>query len=533
MATPIRQRTRWCDQCQVPLLGSSCSVCGSEGRDIGRDLVPVFKEELEYLRQLPGGEWIPKSAGDYYLWSGGPDYYCAGRRVARISFADPTHPRVDRIGPKPASLASVAAKHVPDRMKSSNVLALAELEGEAIRFLTDTADANPRRTIVVPFSGGKDSLAVSILARKAFAAQNLLHVFGDTGIEGPDTLEFIEDFTKRNWRLPVLRSAPNVEFFDMCKVLGPPSRIKRWCCSTQKAFPLSVVYNALGPVLSFCGVRRAESVSRQKHERLLVDTKIADELMACPVIEWSDNAIWQYIIASGEPFNQAYRSGFRRVGCLHCPYNSDRSEVLKAHFYAGEHRRWIAVLDDYYATRKLTDLTDREFRNRWKVRAGASTVSDDLASMDIQPCEADPDSVGIQLTHDSGIELEELLKPFGKVRTVYDDGLVAQLLVVAADGELIFEARHSRPRQHVRITIHVSKSKRLLEQRIVRQLRKLSACVRCGACQMVCPNDALTVGTDYRIQADRCTQCQKCVTKLGRGCIAAHATNVSGSRKWA
>ena len=46
---------------------------------------------------------------------------------------------------------------------------------------------------IVSFSGGKDSTVVSIV-RRAFNNQSIVHVFGDTTLELPDTLQYISDF---------------------------------------------------------------------------------------------------------------------------------------------------------------------------------------------------------------------------------------------------------------------------------------------------------------------------------------------------
>ncbi len=38
-------------------------------------------------------------------------------------------------------------------------------------------------------SGGKDSLVISCVVRKALGTDNILHMFSDTTIEYPDTLD--------------------------------------------------------------------------------------------------------------------------------------------------------------------------------------------------------------------------------------------------------------------------------------------------------------------------------------------------------
>jgi len=68
------------------------------------------------------------------------------------------------------------------------------LEHEAIHILRETAAQFPRAAIL--FSGGKDSLVLAVLARKAFAPArppfSLLHI--DTGHNFPETLAFRDRF---------------------------------------------------------------------------------------------------------------------------------------------------------------------------------------------------------------------------------------------------------------------------------------------------------------------------------------------------
>ena len=82
-------------------------------------------------------------------------------------------------------------------MKSYNLTHLQELESEAIYVLREVAAQFENPALL--FSGGKDSIIVAHMARKAFWPARipfpLVHV--DTGHNFPETIEFRDDFVKR------------------------------------------------------------------------------------------------------------------------------------------------------------------------------------------------------------------------------------------------------------------------------------------------------------------------------------------------
>lgn len=515
----------------MPLLQPLCESCGFvPGKPIAKDLTPVFAEETLFLRDSLGLEGLPPHAEDFALWASGTAYYHSGRKVASLSGISTGRLTARLLGRIDSCHRSAA--ETAEAVRLANRTHLQRLEAEAVRFIQELLRVTGR-TPVVPFSGGKDSLAVSLLARRAVPATELIHVFADTGMESPDTLEFVDRFQRINPKVPFLRVVPNMDFAQACEILGPPSRIKRWCCSTQKAFPLGALYSALStqsPVVSLCGVRRAESVARQKHERVLHSTKIADEIMISPIIDWSNAEVWSYLLAERVEVNRAYRRGYRRVGCVHCPHNSGWSEHLNSVYYPDLVREWNTFLETYYAAH-AANIQASEVSRRWKARAGGLNPGDDLAPIETLPCHSDPASFSVSSPRELPEGFLEYLKPFGAVRLVRDDGLSLEAAVLHPETNApLIDVRATRLRGLVRFSVH-SRNRRLLSQRITRQVKKALACVRCGLCQVTCPTGAIACSLRYTIDDSRCSHCLRCVTEITGGCVAAHATNVTGEAR--
>ena len=75
---------------------------------------------------------------------------------------------------------------------------------------------------------------------RALSDQQILHIYGDTTLEYPETLQYVKRFRKEHPKTPFLISRNNdKDFYDLCeKTSGPPSRVMRWgkksACPRQK-----------------------------------------------------------------------------------------------------------------------------------------------------------------------------------------------------------------------------------------------------------------------------------------------------------
>ena len=99
---------------------------------------------------------------------------------------------------------------------------LDQLEHEAVHILRETAAQCAQAAIL--FSGGKDSLVLAVLARKAFAPARspfpLLHI--DTGHNFPETLIFRDQFASdHGYRLIVRRVQDSINRGRAVEETGP------------------------------------------------------------------------------------------------------------------------------------------------------------------------------------------------------------------------------------------------------------------------------------------------------------------------
>ena len=142
---------------------------------------------------------------------------------------------------------------------------------EAVSFLRKILEKHKitRNRIFVSFSGGKDSLVSLLISLRTFGRIPIL--FNDTGLELPETVEYVEDIAKE-YNLELIKAEAGDAFFRALKVFGPPARDYRWCCKIIKLAPIREAIRKRfgeGLVLSIVGQRRYESLARALSPRIL------------------------------------------------------------------------------------------------------------------------------------------------------------------------------------------------------------------------------------------------------------------------
>jgi phosphoadenosine phosphosulfate reductase len=248
-----------------------------------------------------------------------------------------------------------------------------EVVNEAVSYIQNVSAGTDFGSMFVSFSGGKDSTVTSDLVTKALSNPQILHIFGDTTLEFPETTEYVARFKADHKKTPVISSKnKDKDFFQLCEEIGPPSRVLRWCCTVFKTGAItrkitSLLGNKKG-ILTFYGIRRSESASRNKYERETDSPKIAKQIVISPIIDWYDFDIWLYILTTKIDFNNAYRLGYARVGCWCCPNNSGWSEFLSKIHMPEQYDQFRNVLLKFANNVGKVDPEDYVDSGAWKAR---------------------------------------------------------------------------------------------------------------------------------------------------------------------
>jgi cysteine desulfurase/selenocysteine lyase len=239
------------------------------------------------------------------------------------------HLRVRKILPvSPVSRPDPTLDEVVDR----NRIHLKNLERNAIRAIRQHMHDRP--LVNVSFSGGKDSMAVLAIARKAGVERAF---FIDTGVEFPETLDFV-----RKQGVEIVPKGG--DFWTAVEKAGPPAKDHRWCCKLLKLQPLKRYLAATGPAVTIQGNRWYESWNRADLEIASENPANPLQINISPIRNWRALEVYLYLRWQHIPYNPLYDCGIERIGCYVCPsmLESEYEELRTLHpdFAA----RWDAFL---------------------------------------------------------------------------------------------------------------------------------------------------------------------------------------------
>ena len=515
----------WCRNCGVPLLQPKCGNCGEMGIKTVSELRPVFEEEKRLIKQFTG-EVLPEQTT--LLWMNHRTLWFDGQRYLRFTGNDKLQIQVRYpVGTEPHKNGLDKTAEV---IAAANSVTLRELEYDASTFINEAISQFSQCLPVVSFSGGKDSVVVSHLVRKALNTEAVTHVFGDTNNEFPDTYEFIERFMIDNRITSFFHGQANRDWFNMCDILQPPSRITAWCCSVFKSSSIAkAIQNVCttNKVLCFEGVRRCESSRRRNRPAIATHNKIASQILARPILGWKDIDIWVYTLANSLPINMAYRFGLRRVGCLYCPHHTARVDWWLEQIYPKEMRKWKNYIVEY-AKNKLRKLNPEDYwtSGAWKARVGNNGTRP-RGQLETRLCDDDVSTNFLLQRNFEMKKIEDILKPLGQVEQIDMSG--GSCFKVSRKGVPLFLLWGVDGLPRAKLTILDQDKKRAIMVGVRRQLRRFQACVYCGVCEAVCQYGAISVDQNtqqYIINEKLCTRCMECVDgkRIKGGCVAINTS---------
>jgi phosphoadenosine phosphosulfate reductase len=424
-------------------------------------------------------------------------------------------PQPPAINPTPASW---------DNAVKANSNDIDVIESEAISFIKRTIKRH-QLPVVVGFSGGKDSLVTYLLAKKALKESPPLF-FMDTGLELPETLEYLNDFAARH-KASIITKEAGEQFWDSIEAFGPPARDFRWCCKVLKLGPAAIAISEEigGDTLSFMGQRKLESFQRSQEPRVSSNPWVPGQTSANPIQKWNALEVWLYIFREKEPFNPMYNEGYHRMGCYLCPA-SPLAEIESLRDTHPElYTRWKGKISEWAEKLGYSKEWAELGFWRWKslppgqlklieelgleiesVRPGPSDRLELEVVKGVSPCVDSGFSLEGQFSE--GVDLDRISKLtpiFGKTKMSEELGALRaasgdSTIALFSSGSLIIRGKDESEVE-------------ALAKQVERTVRRALFCQACGSCVPQCDNDALNLD-EGRIAVDpeSCTNCLKCDT---------------------
>ena len=245
------------------------------------------------------------------------------------------------------------------------------------------------------YSGGKDSDAIRILASLADVPHEIHHNL--TTVDAPETMRYVKSIPgviidKARYS----DGTPKTMWNLIPRKRIPPTRVARWCCAELKEG------GGKGRLKITC-VRWDESTNRKANadvvrvigkakqtQKLLEDIGLqykvtksggvllgaqagdnevlrdqTDFLHHCyrdrsvtvnPIVDWTENDVWQFLHHYGCEGNPLYQCGKSRIGCIGCPLGGKYSQKKDFIRYPQYKENYLRAFDKMIKARKRDGL---------------------------------------------------------------------------------------------------------------------------------------------------------------------------------
>lgn len=536
----------YCDNCNIPIFDKVCSICNSSCKYIGTDIRPVFPEERLLLECI---EETPFKYKDASIWNtAGNNYFVNGKKIKFSAKSIVENKNADKI--RKLILENKEQNKIYEenyfetehmkRFIKANSLRYNSIVTEAHEYIKKQSKNYSLDSMFVSFSGGKDSTVTSDLVMWALGHQNVIHIYGDTTLEYPETAVYLSKFRQFFSQTPMLIAKnKDQDFNELCEIVGPPSRVMRWCCTIFKTGAITrkieSTFKGKTRVLSFQGLRRSESFSRSKYDRESDGAKITKQKTIAPIIDWQDFDVWLYIFTRKIPFNNAYRLGFSRVGCWCCPNNSNWSAFLSHIYMNEEYTKFNNILLNFARQIGKPDPEEYIKSGGWKARQGGNGLDySKNAAVSFKPCVLEENTLTFELNRDIDLMLYELFKPFGIIDFNIGNKRLGEVYVIdKRTHQPIMKLKGKIGQRILKVSIieitPILKNQKYAEMFIKYQITKYQTCLACRACESVCKYNAISVKKketndlnnytiDYKINEKKCVGCLECVRHFDGGC---------------
>ncbi len=407
----------------------------------------------------------------------------------------------------------------------ANAEHLKRLEREAMAEIREYL-SRTRLPVNISFSGGKDSLASLILARKLIPRIDVLFI--NTGLEFPETVEYVQKLcSDHKLRLHEIRG--DSDFFEQAKIFGPPAKDYRWCCKTNKLGPMTSFLAGQYPrgCVTIEGRRVYESFNRSSIKAVERNPYVPGQTMLSPIRNWRALEVMLYIHWNGEVPNPLYDEDYERIGCWLCPASLQSEFSLLKESHPNLYSRWNSFLHDW---REKNDLDERYVdwgfwrwrRHPPKITEMADSYGICLASwggmkkeISLQavrgrsPCGLEY-SVEAVLTSPQNHPFSNVANALGMLgEAKYEEDMGAALLKTDKGRATVFA------NGHIMIIAGREEAEELL-QKVVEVILRVQMCTKCGICLKNCRRGAISLENTFIVDHERCNHCGKCA----RGCIA-------------
>lgn len=488
---------------------------------------PVYAAEMDLLGF--DQHWDYEKQNDVpYMWAESTVYWYRGCQIAKIKGGDLyTAPELQPI--RDENGAVLFGKTTGVFLQPIDVAAMCAANED---LMTVIEDSTVKRIVKeyekfkdkldifhVAFSGGKDSAVLLDLVKKALPKGSFVVIFGDTGMEFPDTYEAVA-VTKQQCEedgTPFYSARSHFDPEDSWKLFGPPARVLRWCCSVHKSTPQTLKMreitqkdNYIG--MDFVGVRAHESLARSKYDYENFGKKQKGQYSYNPILEWTSAEIWLYIFINHIRVNEAYKKGNSRAGCLFCPMGGGASDFFRRCAYTQEIDEYVGYIKDSYEASDSSKVETYITNGGWGARKNGRGLAHNRFR-----CLESENKAGISISVlQPSTDWKEWIKTLGML-TKNEAGYTVRF----EGEEIAFKLLETESGYVVQLPGNIAIEKPRFVKLFKQVFRKAAYCAACRVCETNCRNGSIKF-IDGKLSISDCVHCYQC-HMIDSGCLLFHS----------
>lgn len=466
-----------------------------------------------------------------YLWAEANAYYYRGQLVAKLKGGN-LYDAPEIIIPKDENGSSIAPEPNGNPLRAVDIERMVSKNRDVLEIIEDTTVKkiiniykkykDKLDIFHVAFSGGKDSIVLLDLVKKALPHGSFLVVFGDTGMEFPDTYDAIEqtrqELVSEGVALYTAHSHLNPK--ASWKMFGPPSRALRWCCSVHKSAPQTIKLREVTGKssyegLAFVGVRAYESTTRAEYKYENYGKKQKGQYSHNSILDWTSAEVWLYVLANNLIINDAYKKGSARVGCICCPMGGGKSKYVEYMNYKAEVDPYLEIINQSNG-RERVSIHELISSGGWSARKNGRDISGNpIRCTDYE----EKEKLKIEINNPKS-DWKEWIKTLG------DFSMQGNEVTVLIEGKTVnFTLNYTKQGYEVIVNDKILQEKPYYRKLIRQVFYKTAYCMACRTCEANCRNRSIIfkeVGSEIKVKINNCIQCHECHS-IEKGCVSYHS----------
>lgn len=155
----------------------------------------------------------------------------------------------------------------------------------------------------------------------------------DTGRLFPETYDLIDRTNSRfNFNMEIYFPAAKKVEKMVCEkgvnLFYESVENRKICCYTRKIEPLQRALEGLDMWIT--GLRKDQSITRHQNELVELDDSNHGLMKLNPLINWTEEMVWNYIEEYNIPYNKLHDQNFASIGCQPCTRAIEKDEDVRA-----------------------------------------------------------------------------------------------------------------------------------------------------------------------------------------------------------